>query len=313
MSETQCITVNRLEHSYGSRVALCGVDLEIQRGSIFGFVGPNGGGKTTLFNILSSLIPIQSGTVESLGFRLDRECSEYRRQIGVTFQAPGLDRRLTVRENLLHQGHLYGLSGRALQSESALLLERFGVADRSADIVDTLSGGLKRRVELAKCLIHRPQLLLLDEPSTGLDPGARRELWQYLEELRSRDSVTVVVTTHLMEEAERCDELILLDQGSIVAQGTPSGLREEIGGESVTIGCDQPDELRVRISGELGLEFSRSGEVLRLRSSEGHEILRAVAGRFSGEIRAISVDKPTLEDVFLEKTGRRMSDETAAD
>lgn len=312
MSEKQCITVHRLEHSYGSRAAVCGVDFEIQRGSIFGFVGPNGGGKTTLFNILCSLIPIQSGTVESLGFRLDQECSGYRRQIGVTFQAPGLDRRLTVRENLIHQGHLYGLSGKALQAESALLLERFGVADRSADIVDTLSGGLKRRVELAKCLIHRPQLLFLDEPSAGLDPGARRELWQYLEELRSRDSVTVVVTTHLMEEAERCDELILLDQGSIVAQGTPSDLREEIGGESVTITCDRPDELRVRLSGELGLEFSRSGEVLRLRSAEGHEILRTVAGRFSGEIRAISVDKPTLEDVFLERTGRRMSDETAA-
>jgi ABC-2 type transport system ATP-binding protein len=311
MSDKRCITVTRLEHSYGNRAALCGVDFEIQHESIFGFVGPNGGGKTTLFNILCTLIPIQSGTVESLGFRLDRESSAYRREIGVTFQSPSLDRRLTVRENLIHQGHLYGLSGKALESEVALLLDRFGVADRSTDIVDTLSGGLKRRVELAKCLLHRPRLLLLDEPSTGLDPGARRELWQYLEELRTRDSVTVVVTTHLMEEAERCDELILLDQGSIVARGTPSSLRDEIGGVCVTIVCDRPDEMRVRLSGELGLEFSRSGEVLRLRSSEGHEILRTVAGRFSEEIRSISVDKPTLEDVFMERTGRRLSDEVA--
>lgn len=313
MSDEICIQVKQLQHSYGDRPALCGVSFGIQRGSIFGFVGPNGGGKTTLFNILCSLIPIQSGTVDSLGFRLDRECSQYRQEIGVTFQAPSLDRRLTVRENLIHQGHLYGLRGDRLNRESNLQLERFGVADRAADIVDTLSGGLKRRVELAKCLLHRPSLLLLDEPSTGLDPGARRGLWRCLEELRERDSVTVVVTTHLMEEAERCDELILLDHGSIAAQGTPSGLRDAIGGESVTIVADRPDELRGRLASELNFEFSRSGESLVMRSENGHEVLRAVAGRFSGEIRSISVDKPSLEDVFMEKTGRRMSETTSGD
>lgn len=251
---------------------------------------------------------MQFGKVESLGFRLDQECSKYRQEIGVTFQAAGLDRRLTVRENLIHHGHLYGLRGRSLENAARLLLSRFGVADRASDIVETLSGGLKRRVEVAKCLLHQPQLLLLDEPSTGLDPGARRELWHYLEELRAKDGVTVVVTTHLMEEAERCDELILLDQGSVAAQGTPSGLRDGIGGESVTIICDQPDQLRGRLASELGFDFSRSGESLVMRVTNGHEILRTVAGQFSTEIRSISVDKPTLEDVFMEKTGRRMSD-----
>jgi ABC-2 type transport system ATP-binding protein len=313
MSEMPCVLIDQLEHSYGDRAALCGVSFGIQRGSIFGFVGPNGGGKTTLFHVLCTLLPVQSGTVESMGFRLDRECAEYRREIGVTFQAPSLDRRLTVWENLIHQGHLYGLRGRSLDREAKQLLERFGVADRSTDIVETLSGGLKRRVELAKCLLHRPQLLLLDEPSAGLDPGARRDLWRCLEELRERDSVTVVVTTHLMEEAERCDELILLDHGSIAAQGTPSGLREGISGESVVVVSERPEELRAQLVSELGLEFSRSGETLTMRSSDGHKVLRDIVERFSTEIRSISVDKPTLEDVFMEKTGRRMSDEVTVD
>lgn len=309
MSQSPCIVVDRLEHVYGDRVALNGVSFEVAFDSIFGFAGPNGGGKSTVFHILSTLLPVQRGSVQALGFCLGGEVADYCRNIGVTFQSPSLDRRLTVWENLIHQGHLYGLRGRQLRERSDSLLDLFGVRDRAADPVETLSGGLKRRVELAKCLLHRPRLLLLDEPSTGLDPGARQELWRCLEELRSEAEVTVVLTTHLMVEAEGCDELILLDRGSIAAQGSPSNLRASVKCDSVTIVSDAPEELRSLIQSELGFDFHRSGDLLVLRSSDGPGVLRAVVDRFGDEVRSISLDRPSLEDVFLEKTGRCFSQE----
>jgi len=308
ISVSVCIHVKELSHRYGERIALDRIGLEVTRNTLSGFVGPNGGGKTTLFHLLCGLIPVQSGAIESLGMPLTGKKPDYARRIGVLFQNPGLDRRLTVRENLLHQGHLYGLRGSRLRARAASLLERFEVSDRAEDIVETLSGGLKRRVELVKCLLHEPELLLLDEPSTGLDPGARHTLWNCLEELRSENQVTVVVATHLMEEAERCDELILLDRGTIAAQGRPSELRDSIQGESLTIVCGQPDQLRTRIREKLNFEFQRSGETLKLRCDNGTEILHQVMESFGQQIRSISLDKPTLEDVFLARTGRTCSE-----
>ena len=251
MSNVLAIEVENLSFAYGERLALNRVSVDVQRGAIFGFLGPNGGGKTTLFSILTTLLPVQDGEVSVLGFDLQKQGSEYRQQIGVAFQTPSLDRRLTVLENLNSQGCLYGISGRTLDDRTSELLGRFGIADRSNDIVDTLSGGLKRRAELAKFLLHRPSLLLLDEPSTGLDPGARHDLWSVLEELRSNDGVTIAVTTHLMEEAERCDSLALLDRGQIVAQGSPSKLRGELPGEQITIVADHPELLAARVSESL--------------------------------------------------------------
>ena len=206
----QALDVECLSHRYGELIALDDISFGVPEGSIYGFLGPNGGGKSTLFGVLGTLLGIQSGRVRALGFDLARESIEYRRRVGITFQSPSLDRRLTVLENLIYQGQLYGLSGRVLESAIGELLTRFRVADRAADVVSSLSGGLKRRVELAKCLLHRPRLLLLDEPSAGLDPGARRDLWELLERLRAEDGTTIVVTTHLMDEAERCDQLVLL-------------------------------------------------------------------------------------------------------
>ena len=308
MSPSSTISVSQLEHSYGDRRALAGVTFEVTSGAIFGFAGPNGGGKSTLFHLLSTLLPIQSGEVQALGLNLKTQGDDYRRQIGVTFQAPSLDRRLTVEENLTHQGHLYGLRGRQLAKRADHLLEVFQVADRKSDIVDTLSGGLKRRVELAKCLLHRPRLLLLDEPSTGLDPRARHDLWQCLEQLRSDEAVTVVLTTHLMEEAESCDELILLDRGSIVAQGTPDSLRESVQGDRLRIRCDQPDQLLPQLR-EVGLEFDSVADSLVMRSENGQGVLRQVLDQFGTQVRSVSLDRPSLNDVFLEKTGREYSQE----
>jgi len=308
VDEQSAIRVSELSFRYGDRIALDTVSFSVKSGSIFGFLGPNGGGKTTLFSILSTVLPLQTGVVTALGHDLKNDSAAYRRQIGVTFQAPGLDRRLTVLENLIHQGHLFGLKGEQLRHTCQELLARFGVADRHADIVDTLSGGLKRRVELAKCLIHGPSLLLLDEPSTGLDPGARHELWASLEQLRADQGVTVVVTTHLMDEAERCDELALLHSGKVVAQGSPSELRNRIPGECLTIVADQPEVLKSRLAAEFQIQAKRVGETLRIHQPNGQQLFARIMDEFSADIRSISLGKPTLEDVFLMETGSRFAE-----
>lgn len=309
MNNSAAISVEGLRHCYGERAALDGVSFEVSRRGIFGFLGPNGGGKTTLFSVLSTLLPIQEGQVLALGFDVSRQSQDYRQRIGVAFQSPSLDRRLTVLENLIHQGELYGLSGRRLRETADELLQRFNLADRAADIVDTLSGGLKRRVELAKCLIHQPALLLLDEPSTGLDPGARHDLWENLERLRADDGVTVVLTTHLMEEAERCDELVLLDRGILVAQGSPSELRATVPGECLTILAEHPEELGPRITNDLQVDVQRVGEMLRIQQSGGQQLFEKLMDRYGSEIRSLSLGRPTLEDVFMVKTGRRFTED----
>jgi ABC-2 type transport system ATP-binding protein len=199
MGPAPAIEVRGLSHSYGERRALDGVEFSVEAGTIFGLLGPNGGGKTTLFRLLSTLLPIQAGQARVLGLDLAREPNEVRKHIGVTFQSPSIDPKLTVGENLKYQGQIYGLFGAALRQRIDLLAEKLGLRERLGERAETLSGGLKRRVEIAKGLLHRPQLLLLDEPSTGLDPGARHDLWRYLRGLREEDGVTVLVTTHLME------------------------------------------------------------------------------------------------------------------
>ncbi len=306
------IRIEELSHAYGERQALGGVAFEIRHGEIFGVLGPNGGGKTTLFRVLSTLLPIQSGRVTVLGFDVAASASEVRRRIGVTFQAPSLDRRLTVRENLVHQGHLYGLSGRMLADRIEDRLAKLGLSDRQHTLVNSLSGGLQRRAEIAKGMLHDPELLLLDEPSTGLDPGARHDLWRYLLQLRDENGVTVVVTTHLMEEAEKCDRLGLLDRGKLVALGTPAELRAEIGGDCLTILAEEPAQLSQRIAERFGIEPKLFGQSLRIEQARGHELLRDLVEAFPDEITSVSLGKPSLEDVFIAKTGHRFWEEEGA-
>lgn len=304
------ICVDDMSHAYGDRSALSRVTFEIRRGEIFGLLGPNGGGKTTLFRLLSTLLPVQRGRIRVLDRDVASQSSEIRQHIGVTFQAPSLDRRLTVRENLVHQGHLYGLRGRELSARIEDRLARLGLMDREHALVNSLSGGLQRRVEIAKGMLHDPELLLLDEPSTGLDPGARHDLWRYLQQLRSESGVTVVVTTHLMEEAEKCDRLGLLDRGQLVALGTPAELRAEIGGDCLTIVSESPDDLALKIEARFGVSPKLFGSVLRIERSRGHELLRELVEVFPNEITSVSLGKPSLEDVFIAKTGHRFWDGT---
>jgi ABC-2 type transport system ATP-binding protein len=289
--------------------ALAGVDFQVAAGEIFGFLGPNGGGKTTLFRILATLARPESGTVRVFGADLATQAREVRRRLGVVFQSPSLDLQLTVRENLVHQGHLHGLSGRDLAGRIAAGLERFGLTERVDQRTAELSGGLRRRVEIAKALLHEPRLLLLDEPSTGLDPGARHDLWETLESLRA-SGVTVLLTTHFMEEGDRCDRLVLLSRGTIVAEGTPAALKEEIGGDVVTITGRDPGELAREIAA-LHPELSpvvRDGTV-RLERERGHELAARLAEALPGRIESVTVARPSLEDVFLRRTGHRLYDE----
>lgn len=309
MGSAPAISVESVSHRYGTVPALDQVRFEITAGEIFGLLGPNGGGKTTLFRLLSTLLPVQSGTIRVLGIDVNAEPAVVRSQIGVTFQSPSLDRKLTVTENLRHQGHLYGLRGAVLRERIESLLERLGLTDRRNDRIDSLSGGLARRVEIAKGLLHDPPLLLLDEPSTGLDPGARLDLWRYLHLLRDQAGVTVLVTTHLMEEAERCDRLAILDRGRIVALGTPDELRSSIGGDCLTIQSPDPESLAAEISSHFSVEPRLVGRQLRIDVPRGHEFLSLLVEKFGSQISTVALGKPTLEDVFVERTGHRFWDE----
>jgi ABC-2 type transport system ATP-binding protein len=229
----------------------------------------------------------------------------------VVFQSPSLDRKLTVLENLRHQGHLYNLRGQELQLRIDQLLSRFGMADRKGDLVETLSGGQRRRVELAKGLLHKPQVLLLDEPSTGLDPRVRRELSDYLDHLRDEDGMTVLLTTHLMEEADRCDRLAILDRGQLVALSTPRELKEQIGGDVISIETGQPQPLAEQISKRFGIEARVLDGSVRVERTNGHKFITELVEAFPGQIDAISIHKPTLEDVFVHRTGRRFEETQA--
>ncbi|HEX4966824.1 MAG TPA: ATP-binding cassette domain-containing protein [Thermoanaerobaculia bacterium] len=315
-AETVAVEARSLRFSYPAkrksgptRPALAGVSFDVPAGSIFGFLGPNGGGKTTLFRILATLARPESGTVRTFGADLATQAREVRRRLGVVFQNPSLDVQLTVHENLLHQGHLYGLAGRELEGRIAAGLERFGLTERRDQRTKELSGGLRRRVEIAKALLHEPRLLLLDEPSTGLDPGARRDLRATLETLRAA-GVTVLLTTHFMEEADRCDRLVLLDRGTIVAEGAPAGLKEEIGSDVVTLTGPDPESL----ARDLEARFPgpspevREGAV-RIERERAHEWVARLAETFPGRIDSVTVARPTLEDVFLHRTGRHFEEQ----
>ena len=290
---------------YGERVALNDVSFSISRGEIFGFLGPNGGGKTTLFKILSTLSPVQSGSAAMLGYDLASDTIAVRRKLGVVFQHPSLDGKLTVAENLTHHGHLYGMRGRELRDRAAGALRTLGLSARAGDLVETLSGGLQRRVELAKALLHKPELLLLDEPSTGLDPAARREFSNYLAHLREHDGVTVVLTTHYLEEAERCDRIAILDGGRIVAMAPPGELKAQVGGDVLVLHAAAPEALQTKILQRLKLKSQIVDGTLRIERPRAHEIVRDVIDNFGDEIETLSFGKPTLEDVFVHLTGHR--------
>ena len=303
------IAVRDLVHRYQDRTALNGVSFDVQPAELFGLLGPNGSGKTTLFRILSTLMVPTSGSARINGIDAVRQPSALRRHIGVVFQAQSVDPKLTAYENLWHQGHLYGLRGSDLKQRISEILTRVGLLDRRDDRVETFSGGMQRRIELAKGLLHHPEVLLLDEPTTGLDPGARRDLWQYLQILRDQERVSVIVTTHLMEEAERCDRLAILNEGNLVALGTPEALTREIGGDVILLETRDPQSLADRIRNRFQVGATVMDKQVRLEIENGHRFVPDVVEAFPGEIQSLHVSKPTLEDVFIHRTGHRFWNE----
>ena len=305
------IAVRDLIHRYQDRTALNGVSFDVRPAELFGLLGPNGSGKTTVFRILSTLMIPTSGSATIAGIDAVRQPGLLRRHIGVVFQAQSVDPKLTAYENLWHQGHLYGLRGSDLKQRITEILTRVGLLDRRDDLVETFSGGMQRRIELAKGLLHHPEVLLLDEPTTGLDPGARHDLWQYLQILRDEERVSIIVTTHLMEEAERCDRLAILNEGNLVALGTPEALTREIGGDVILLEASDPQSLADRIRAKFQVDATVMDKHVRIEIENGHRFVPDVVEAFPGEIQSLSVSKPTLEDVFIHRTGHRFWNEAA--
>jgi ABC-2 type transport system ATP-binding protein len=319
------IAVTHLSHHYRPsrratsppRPALDDVSFTVNPGEIFGILGPNGGGKTTLFRILCTMLrpnPTREGAATIFGHDVLRQPDLARTQLGVVFQQPSLDIKLTAEENLRHQGRLYGLSGANLRARIDRQLQLVGLAERRHDYVEKFSGGMRRRVELAKALIHEPRLLLMDEPATGLDPGARREMWRQLESLRATSGVTIAMTTHLMDEAERCDRLAILAQGKLLAIDKPAHLKAAIGGDVITVEPDaalpdnQPEKLAQLITDRFGPWPNHAApkvmdHLIRFEKDDGAQMIAAIASAFPGRIRSVTVGRPTLEDVFLHLTG----------
>ena len=297
------VEVEKLTHRYKERVALSGVSFEVKQGEIFGLLGPNGGGKSTLFRILSTLMAPTSGKATLAGHDVGRDPAAVRRKIGVVFQSQSLDKKLTVEENLRGQGHLHGMSGAVLRERIEKVLRRLGLNDRRGDLVEILSGGLKRRVEIAKGLLHRPAVILMDEASTGLDPGARRELWQYILELREQEGVTVLLTSHILDEADKCDRLVLLHEGRVVSEGAPAQLKAKIGGDVVILEAGDPVALGEQIESRFHVRPVTANGTLRVEIANGHRFITEVVEAFPGSIESVGLHKPTLEDVFLRETG----------
>lgn len=311
MTSPPAVSAQNLRFHYGKRCALDDVSFEVPTGEMFGLLGPNGSGKTTLFKLLATLNAVQEGTLEVTGTSVAREPTAVRRKLGIVFQHPSIDIKLTVAENLRHQGHLYGLSGNELEERMTKLLETFRLTERRDEYAEKLSGGLKRRVEVAKSLLHRPPVLLLDEPTTGFDPTARREFWDVMASVNQQEGTSILVTTHLMEEAERCTRLVILDEGKLVAEDSPAALKASLGEQAVSMtlsSVEVTEELAMHLRSALGVEVQATPGQIRLDVAtkappELGPFLARVMEICGDRAVSVTLSQPSLEDVFFAKTG----------
>ena len=295
------IKVENVSHKFGDRVALDNITLQVMTGEMYGLLGPNGGGKTTLFRMLCTMLPPTQGTIHLLG--KSTSTSAVRAHIGVVFQHPSLDARLTVSENLRHQGHLYGIKGRPLSQRIEEVLNMMSLTDRAKDRIEVLSGGLQRRVELCKSLLHHPEILIFDEPCTGLDPGARRRFWDDLDTLRQTYGTTLVLTTHFIEEAGRCDRIGILDRGQLIAEGTPEALKRTVGCEVITLETRDSKSLQLQIEKILDRDVQILDGQVRIVCDDGQRLLAKLYPLLREEVQSMTLSVPTLEDVFVQRTG----------
>lgn len=303
------VITENLRRLFGERVALDDVSFSVGEGEIFALLGPNGGGKTTLFRILSTLLPPSGGTARIAGFNVRNEAAGVRQSLGVVFQSPSLDPQLSVAENLRYGGNLYGMRGAALEGRLREMASALRVEDRLDDRVKVLSGGLRRRVEIAKCLLPQPRVLLLDEPSTGLDPMARVDLWNILDQLRRKLGMTVVLTTHLMDEAERCDRVAILHRGRLLGCDSPDALRATIGADVLTLTAKDAAAFVEKFAARFGWAATLQDGVIRAEIPKAHEQVARIVEEFPGEILSVTAGRPTLEDVFVRMTGERLGNQ----
>ena len=300
-----CVATD-LHHAYDGHVALDGVSLSARSGEIFALLGPNGSGKTTLFRLLCTLLPVQRGRIQVGGVDSAQNPLAVRGQIGIVFQSPSLDKKLTVDENIACQAALYGIRGQEFERRRDQLLSKLNLADRRGDYCESLSGGLKRRVELAKGMLHHPRLLLLDEPSTGLDPAARLDLWSAIRTMAD-DGMAILLTTHLLEEADKADRVAIMAAGKIIAEGSPQSLRMEMGEGVVTVVATDVERVELLIRDELGLQPQRVQHQLRIQSDQAAALVPVLAERLGDLAQSISIGRPSLEDVFIAQTGHRFT------
>ena len=306
------VTVSGLTKTYGAVEAVRGIDFEVAEGEVFGFLGPNGAGKTTTIKILCTLAHPTSGRAEVAGYNVLEARNEVRRNIGLVFQEPTLDAYLTAEQNLRFHGELYGVPRAQLRARMDEVLAMVGLHDRRADLVQTYSGGMRRRLEIARGLLHSPHVLFLDEPTIGLDPQTRASIWEYIAELRRREQITVFVTTHYMDEAEHCDRIAIIDQGRIVALDTPAALKSGVGKDRVQITTDDDARAIEELAARFEIEAAVHEGAVTFAVADGAAFVPRLFAGLDVPINSVTVTRPSLDDVFLAYTGRTIRDAEAA-
>ncbi|MGZ3453806.1 MAG: ATP-binding cassette domain-containing protein [Polyangiales bacterium] len=296
-----------LTRRYGDRVAVKSLGFRVARGEVLGFLGPNGAGKTTTFSMLAGLLAADGGHLLLDGERIAPGARALRARMGIVFQHPSVDPKLSARENLAMGAQLYGLSGKEARERVEWGLELVSLTDRGADMVETYSGGMRRRLELARVLLHKPEILLLDEPTQGLDVAAGRRIWSQLMELRKREKLTILLTTHSPEEAEHCDRIVVLDKGAAIAEGTPDELRARVGGDVVTMEVNEPEAFIAELKQKLAIEAQLVDGKVIFKQVHAHEAIPRLVEAFGpGRLRSIGMRAASIGDVFLQLTGKTL-------
>ena len=303
------IRVDHLARRFGDLTAVDGISFDVVRSEIFGFLGPNGAGKSTTINMLSTLLTPSAGEAFINDFSIRSQRERVRKSIGLVFQDSSLDDRLTAEENLRFHAQLYGVPRDEYQKRKEEVLQLVDLWDRKNDIVRNFSGGMKRRLEIARGLIHYPAVLFLDEPTIGLDPQTRAHLWDYVLRLKREKQMTIFMTTHYMNEAEYCDRIAIIDHGHVIALDTPANLKQQVGGDIVTIKCSDKEALKKELAPMSGFDLREDREALLLEVKDGGSFLPRLLKEVSTAIDTVELRKPTLDDVFLQMTGRTMREE----
>jgi ABC-2 type transport system ATP-binding protein len=306
------IEVKNLTKKFGAFTAVNKISFAVRKGEIFGFLGPNGAGKSTTISMLSTLITVSSGQATINNFDTGKETDDVRRSIGLVFQDPSLDDRLTAKENLSFHARLYGLSRKDYTARIKKVLNLVELWDRRDSLVKSFSGGMKRRLEIARGLIHFPKVLFLDEPTLGLDPQTRAHIWEYILKLRETQQMTIFMTTHYMNEAEYCDRIAIIDEGKIIALDTPNKLKKKVGGDIIQMKSLELDKLKVEIKEKYKLKAKLEDDKLQIEVPDGEKFLPKLFNDLKTKIDSIELRKPTLEDVFLKMTGRKIREEEAS-